>query len=81
MFTNGFIMNDMPRFLTLPDVAEILNVNLPQVRALVRSGALLGVQIGGRGVWRVEDVELEAYIQRAYAETKKRIHAGVDVED
>jgi excisionase family DNA binding protein len=81
MIPNGFIMNDMPRFLTLPDVAEILNVNLPQVRALVRSGDLKGIQVGGRGVWRVEDVELEAYIKRAYAETEKRIHAGAEVED
>ncbi|WP_271395468.1 helix-turn-helix domain-containing protein [Neomicrococcus lactis] len=70
----------MPRFLTLPDVAEILNVNVPQVRALVRSGELKGVQIGGRGMWRVEDVQLEAYIKRAYEETEKRINAGAEVE-
>ncbi|ACQ79516.1 DNA binding domain protein, excisionase family [Beutenbergia cavernae DSM 12333] len=56
----------MPRFLTLADVAEILNVNAPQVRALLRSGELRGIQVGGKGMWRVEDVELEAYIQRMY---------------
>ena len=57
---------DAPRFLTLADVAEILNVTSRQVYALVRTGDLRGIQIGGRGQWRVEDVELEDYIQRQY---------------
>lgn len=56
-----------PRFLTLADVAEILNVTVRQVYALVRSGDLRGIQIGGRGQWRVEDKQLEAYISRQYA--------------
>lgn len=58
---------DAPRFLTLADVAEILNVTSRQVYALVRGGDLRGIQIGGRGQWRVEAVELEDYIQRQYA--------------
>jgi len=60
---------DAQRFLTLADVAEVLNVTSRQVYALVRSGELRGIQIGGRGQWRVEDVELEDYIQRQYART------------
>lgn len=64
------------RFLTLTDVAEVLNVSLSQVKALVRSGDLLGVKLGGRGVWRVEDSELEAYIQRMYAQTRESIRQG-----
>jgi len=56
-----------PRFLTLADVAEVLNVTVRQVYALVRSGDLRGIQIGGRGQWRVESVELEDYISRQYA--------------
>lgn len=59
-----------PRFLTLTDVAETLNVSLSQVQALVRSGELVGVKLGGRGVWRVENIELEAYIQRMYEQTR-----------
>ena len=35
-----------PRFLTLSDVAEELQVSLSQVRALVRSGELPAIQIG-----------------------------------
>lgn len=65
-----------PRFLTLTDVAETLNVSLSQVKALVRSGELAGVKLGGRGVWRVEGAELEAYIQRMYAQTRESIRQG-----
>ena len=65
-----------PRFLTLTDVAETLNVSLSQVKALVRSGDLQGVKLGGRGVWRVENTELEAYIQRMYAQTRESLRQG-----
>ncbi|MGO0575145.1 helix-turn-helix domain-containing protein [Ornithinimicrobium panacihumi] len=67
-----------PRFLTLTDVAEVLNVSLSQVKALVRSGDLKGVKIGGRGVWRVENTELEAFIQRMYTQTEESLRSGVD---
>jgi excisionase family DNA binding protein len=59
-----------PRFLTLDDVAEILNVSWSQAYALVRRKELLAIQIGGRGQWRVEDEELERFIQRKYAEAR-----------
>lgn len=65
-----------PRFLTLTDVAETLNVSLSQVKALVRSGDLAGLKLGGRGVWRVESSELEAYIQRMYAQTRASLRQG-----
>jgi excisionase family DNA binding protein len=59
-----------PRFLTLTDVAEVLNTSSAQVYALVRRHELKAIKIGGRGQWRVETTELEAYIQQAYADTK-----------
>lgn len=55
-----------PRFLTLADVAEILATSTAQVYALVRRGELRAIKIGGRGQWRVETVELEAFIKRMY---------------
>lgn len=61
------------RFLTLTDVAETLNVSLSQVKALVRSGELAGIKVGGRGTWRVEASALEEYIQRMYSETREYI--------
>ncbi|GAA1151467.1 helix-turn-helix domain-containing protein [Ornithinicoccus hortensis] len=71
----------MPRFLTLTDVAETLNVTLAQAKALVRSGALAGIKVGGRGVWRVEDSALEDYIQRMYAETRESIARGEELAE
>ncbi len=56
------------RFLTLDDVAEILNISWSQAYALVRSKELSAIQIGGRNQWRVEITQLDAYIERKYAE-------------
>ncbi|WP_239308158.1 MULTISPECIES: helix-turn-helix domain-containing protein [unclassified Frankia] len=64
------------RFLQLSDVAEILNISSSQTYALVRSGELPAIKIGGRGQWRVERTELEAYIQRAYEQTRAFVVAN-----
>lgn len=56
----------MRKFLTLPDVAEALNISMSQTRALIRSGDIEGIQIGGRGQWRVEEAKLDEYIDRQY---------------
>ena len=64
-----------PRFYLLADVAEQLNVTTVQVRALVKSGELPAIQVGGRGQWRIEATQLEAYIERKYAETKAKVEA------
>jgi excisionase family DNA binding protein len=61
-------MATAPRFLTLGEVAEILNTSSAQVYALVRRGELKAIKIGGRGQWRVEVSQLEDYIQRMYDE-------------
>ncbi len=63
------------RFLQLSDVAEVLNISSSQTYALVRSGELPAIKIGGRGQWRVERSALEDYIQRCYAETKAFVSA------
>jgi excisionase family DNA binding protein len=60
-----------PRFYRLEDVATILNVRVAQVYALVRSGDLPAVKLGGRGVWRVDRMQLESYIERLHTETKE----------
>ena len=62
-----------PRFLTLTDVAEVLNTSSAQVYALVRRGELPAIKIGGRGQWRVEAARLEEFIQRQYEETKQYV--------
>ena len=64
-----------PRFLHLADVAEVLNISSAQAYALVRSGELPAIKVGGRGQWRVEMSELEQFIQRMYAETREFVAA------
>lgn len=59
------------RFLTLSDVAEVLNISDSQTYALVRSGELPAIKVGGRGQWRVEREQLESYISRMYDQTKQ----------
>ena len=63
-------MAPTPRFLTLADVAEVLNTSSAQVYALVRRGELPAIKIGGRGQWRVESERLEEFIEQMYAQTK-----------
>jgi excisionase family DNA binding protein len=68
-------MAPSPRFLTLADVAEILSTSSAQVYALVRRGDLPAIKIGGRGQWRVESSQLEAYIERMYDEARAFVDA------
>ena len=65
------------RFLQLTEVSEVLNISAAQAYALVRSGELPAIKVGGRGQWRVETTELENYIQRMYSETRQFV-AGTD---
>ena len=64
-----------PRFLKLTDVCEILAISPQQAYALVRTGDLPAIQVGGRGQWRVEETELEKYIERQYTVTRERIES------
>jgi excisionase family DNA binding protein len=70
------------RFLTLADVADVLNISASQTYALVRSGDLPAIKIGGRGQWRVERDKLEAYIARMYDQTKQFVadHPFIDAD-
>ena len=65
------------RFLTLADTAEVLNISATQAYALVRSGELPAIKIGGSGHgvgghWRVERDVLEGYIAGKYEENRRR---------
>lgn len=64
------------RFLTVEQVAEELNVSAVQVRALVKTGELRAIQVGGRGMWRIGVKDLEDFIAEAYRKTAERIAAG-----
>lgn len=67
------------RFLTLQQVADELNTKHSTIRALIASGDLPAIQIGGRGQWRIERAKLEDYITGAYVKARMDI-AGGDVD-
>lgn len=73
-------MTDEPlrpvRFLTIEQVAQELNVGEPLIRAMLKSGELRGIQIGGRGAWRIGNEDLDAYVEAAYRRTAERITRG-----
>ena len=66
---------NQPRFLTLAQVADELNVKQSLVQGLIRTGELRGFQVGGRGLWRIGRQDVEDYIIQAYQRTSGRIAA------
>lgn len=66
------------RFLTLADVADMLSISAAQAYALVRGGELPAIKVGGRGQWRVEESELDAYIERMYEQTRALVERSTD---
>lgn len=58
---------DKPRFLTISQVAEELNVGEPLVRSLLKTGELRGIQIGTKRLWRISREDVETYISAAYS--------------
>lgn len=62
-----------PRFLTIADVAEQLSVSVSQVRALIKSGELPAIQVGGRHQWRIEVSVLEKYIHKQYEAARQHL--------
>lgn len=59
------------RFLTLGDTAELLNISANQAYALVRSGELPAIKVGASGQWRIERSVLESYIAAMYEQTRR----------
>ncbi|WP_323958865.1 helix-turn-helix domain-containing protein [Arthrobacter sp. JZ12] len=70
-----------PRFLKLDDVCDELSISNSQAYALVRSGDLPAIQVGGRGQWRVERSKLEEYIQRMYEEASRNVNRMLEPKD
>lgn len=70
-----------PRFLKLDEVSEELNISMSQTYALVRSGDLSAIQVGGRGQWRVERSKLEDYITRMYAAAANSVQKLPEPQD
>lgn len=69
----------MDKMLTIEHVAQTLDVTKPTARRLVVTGEIEGFQVGGRGMWRVSEPDLEAYIEREKAKAKARARASREV--
>lgn len=60
-------------FYTIADVSEMLKVSQSVVRNLINSGELKAIQIGGRGLWRIEESAVENFIQSQYSQSQEKI--------
>jgi excisionase family DNA binding protein len=63
--------DEIGRFLTIADAAEILAVDVATVDELIRSGELPAIRVGTSGPWRIERVQLELWIEGQYEETRR----------
>lgn len=69
---NDSVSSDaLGRFLTLGDTAEILNISATEALQLVNTGEIPAIKIGPAGVWRIERVVLESYIEAKYEEARR----------
>ena len=59
------------RFLTVADAAEILAVEVAVVDDLIRSGELPAIRVGASGPWRIERTQLEVWIDEQYELTRR----------
>lgn len=59
------------RFLTVADAAELLAVDVATVDELIRSGELPAIRVGSSGPWRVERTQLEVWIEEQYEQTRR----------
>jgi excisionase family DNA binding protein len=51
------------KLLTVPEVAEAMKVSAKTVRRLIKRGDLPAYRVGDRGQLRVEERELERYVE------------------
>jgi Helix-turn-helix domain len=58
--------SDLTRFLSVVDVADILDVDVNDVMNLLKSGELASLRVGDHGPVRIETAQLEAFIAHRY---------------
>lgn len=68
------------QFYTLADIAEILAISASQARAMVRSGELPAIQVGGRGQWRVEKARFQEWVELRHQETAQAVRSGASLD-
>lgn len=58
--------SDLARYLSIADVAEILQVDATDIHNLVQSGELASFRVGDRGPIRIELAQLNSFISHRY---------------
>ncbi|HLP22538.1 MAG TPA: helix-turn-helix domain-containing protein [Microbacteriaceae bacterium] len=62
--------HEIGRLLTVADVADILNLSIAEVTALIADGELPAIRISS-GMWRIEREVLRGYIDGKYEESRR----------
>jgi excisionase family DNA binding protein len=65
-----------PKLLTMEEAADLLNVSASQMYALLRRGEVRALQLGGRGQWRIDPPDLDAYIEESKARTEAELRVS-----
>lgn len=58
------------RLYTPAQVADMLQLDVDEVVALVLEGRLRGAKVGARGVWRIEPASVEEYLDAQAEEAR-----------
>lgn len=67
-------MDSAPRFIDVAQLAELLSVSPRVARSLLARREIRAIQVGGRGIWRIDVAEVDAYIERQYADQEAGHH-------
>jgi excisionase family DNA binding protein len=68
---NDATPDDLGRFLTVADAAELLRIAPTEVLAVIRSGELPAIAVGSARSWRIERAALEGYIDALYEQSRR----------
>lgn len=60
-----------PRYLAPAQVAELLDIEVDEVIALLLDGRLAGAQLGSPAKWRIEATSLDAYLAEQTEEARR----------
>lgn len=63
-------MQEQAQWLTVAQIAERMQVSTETVRRWLRAGDLVGMNLGGKGGYRVREEELAAFVERISAQGK-----------
>lgn len=59
------------RHVSPAQVAELLDITVPDVMALLHEGLLRGARVGGAGQWRVEEKSVAEYLAEQREEARR----------